>query len=374
VKAGRALRVAVIGPIAFPAVAGGLSRHCEELYGRLTKHGIDATVYVRKPYMTPDVRTYEGMTLVALPVPSRRGVETFVYGAIASLRALFGRFDVVHYHGVAAGTFCFLQRLRPGRRLLFTHHRADWMDDKWGTGPKTLLRWTAWIALFVSHAVIAVSRSLADGLRAMRDRPITVIPNGIELPPVGSPDAVRAFGLEPRRYALCVGRIVPEKGLDTLVDAFALLAAGGEASDLQLAVVGAPRYSEAYAEDLERRAGPNVRFLGRQSGETLGSLYANAAVFVTGSSNEGYPIGVLEALGFGSPIVASDIPPHREVLDGTGNTYFPLRDAAALAAAIAAALGTPPDATRPAPVDRDEHSWDVVAERTLDVLRALGDG
>jgi glycosyltransferase involved in cell wall biosynthesis len=367
---GGALRVAVIGPIAFPAVAGGLSRHCEELYGRLSKQGIDATVFVRKPYQETDVRTHEGMRLVALPVPSRRGLETFVYGALATLRALFGNFDVVHYHGVAAGAFCFLQRLRPRRRLLFTHHRADWVDEKWGRGPRALLRWTARVSLVVSHAVVAVSNSLAAELRAMRDRPMTVITNGIELPPVGPVDELGPLGLEPNGYALCVGRIVPEKGLDVVVDAFRMLDddAGG-ANGLQLAVVGAPRYSEEYAQQLERRAGPNVRFVGRQSGETLGSLYANAAVFVTASLNEGYPIGVLEALGFGLPVVASDIPPHREVLQGAGGAFFEPRDAAQLAAAIRTSLGRP-HRTRPA--ERDEDSWDVVAQRTLGVLRSLG--
>ena len=253
---GRRLRVAVIGPIAFPAVAGGLSRHCEELYRRLSKHGVEATVFVRRPYQDAGVRTYEDMRLIALPVPSRRGLETFVYGALASVRALFGTFDVVHYHGVAAGAFCFLQRLRPGRRLLFTHHRADWIDDKWGRGPKALLRWTARILLVVSHAVIAVSNSLANDLRAMRDRPITVITNGIELPPVGPADKLGPLGLESNRYALCVGRIVPEKGLDVVVDAFRLLAGDADADGLQLAVVGAPRYSEAYAAEASS-AGPD---------------------------------------------------------------------------------------------------------------------
>ena len=90
---------------------------------------------------------------------------------------------------------------------------------------------------------------------------------------------------------------------------------------------------------------------------------------MTASLNEGYPIGVLEALGFGLPIVASDIPPHREVLDGTDGTFFEPRDATQLATAIRGSLGRPRHA---APRDRDEHSWDVVAERTLEVLRSLG--
>ena len=364
---GRRLRVAVIGPVSFPAVAGGLTRHCEELYGRLTKHGIDATVFVRRPYSDGVVGRYDGMRLVALPVPKRRGVETFVYGALATLRALVGTYDVVHYHGVAAGAFCFLQRLRPGRKLVFTHHRVDWIDEKWGRVATALLQATAWISLYVSHAVIAVSNALADELRTMRDRPITVITNGITLPPVGTPSDLAPLGLEPHRYALSVGRIVPEKGVHVVVDAFEQLDADG----MKLAIAGAPRYSEEYAQRLEGRAGPNVAFVGQQSGETLGSLYANAALFVTASTNEGYPIGVLEALGFGLPVVASDIPAHREVLAGTDAVFFDAADATALAEAITKTLDRPHDRR---PLDADEHSWDAVADRTLDVLRALGAG
>lgn len=359
----RPLRVAVIGPIAFPAVAGGMTRHCEELYRRLARRGIDATVFVRKPHATST--TYEDMRLVALPVPPKRGVETFVYGALASLRALVGTYDVVHYHGVAAGAFCFLQRLRPGRRIVFTHHRADWIDEKWGRAAKLLLRTTARVSLYVSHAVIAVSNTLADDLRVMRERPISVITNGITLPPVGTTDDISALGLEPKRYAICVGRIVPEKGVHVVVDAFDRLDADG----LTLAVVGAPRYSEAYAEALEHRAGPNTRFVGQQGGQMLGSLYANAAVFVTASTNEGYPIGVLEALGFGLPIVASDIPAHREVLAGADAAFFDPHDAVQLAEAIEKTLARPHDTKR---VDPEKHSWDTVAQQTFDVLRALG--
>jgi glycosyltransferase involved in cell wall biosynthesis len=322
-------------------------------------------VFVRKPYTDAKTTTYEGMRLVALHVPTKRGIETFVYGAIATMRALFGSYDVVHYHGVAAGAFCFLQRLRPRRRLLFTHHRADWVDDKWGKAAKALLNVTAMVSLRVSHAVIAVSNALADDLRAMRDRPITVITNGITLPPVGAVGDLAPLELEPKGYALCVGRIVPEKGVHVVVDAFDR----HDTCGLALAVVGAPRYSEEYAEALERRAGPNVRFTGRQSGETLGSLYANAALFVTASLNEGYPIGVLEAMGFGLPIVASDIPAHREVLAGTQSVFFDPRDPEQLADAIRRTVEHP---HMPAPIDRREHSWDAVAEHTLDVLRSLG--
>ena len=357
------IRVAVIGPVAFPAVAGGLTRHCEELYGRLSSRGVAATVFVRRPYMTSATDRHGAVRIVAVPTPRRRGIETVVYGAIATLRALFGAFDVVHYHGVAAGFFCWMQRLRPGRRLLFTHHRADWTDEKWGTLAKMFLRSTARISLWVAHEVVAVSESLAADLREIRDRPIHVISNGITLPPIGSPEMLASFGLVPGRYALCVGRIVPEKGVHVVVEAFDNL----ERDGLALAVVGAPRYSEPYASALARRAGPNVRFLGQQSGETLGALYANASVFVTASLNEGNPLGVLEAMGFGLPIVASDIAAHREVLRGSGTLFDP-RDAEALAEALRRSAERTGVQYATA---TDEYSWETIADRTLAVLRRL---
>ena len=210
----------MIGPVGLPAEAGGMSRHSEELYARLARLGVDVTVFVRKAKTATTRGRYRDMEVVGLWAPSRRGLETFVYGAIASLRALFGRFDVVHYQGVAAASFCWLQRLRPRRKLVITHHRQDWLDEKWGALARGLLRWTAAVSLRVADEVIAVSEDLAQGLRQIHNRPIEVIPNGVTLRPDGGEDALAALGLRPRRYVLTVGRIVPEKQVHMVVEAF----------------------------------------------------------------------------------------------------------------------------------------------------------
>jgi glycosyltransferase involved in cell wall biosynthesis len=196
----------------------------------------------------------------------------------------------------------------------------------------------------------------------MGDQKIEVIPNGVTLPDVGSAESVHAFGLTPGRYALCVGRLVPEKGVHVVIDAFRSLTDTG----LDLAIVGAPRYSRDYAARLERTGGDYVRLIGQQTGSTLGALYANAAVFVTASRNEGHPLAVLEAMGFGLPIVASDIPAHREVLDGAG-VLFATDDPISLASAIRTAMTNVTQDPREV-IARSGFAWDSVAERTYTLL------
>ncbi len=327
-------------------------------------------MYTRRRETNISEGRYRGMKVVGVPAPRRRGLETFVYGALASCHALFGSYDVVHYQGVASASFCWLQRLRPGRKLVITHHRQDWLDEKWGAAARRLLRWTAAISLRMAHDVIAVSEDLASGLRKLRDRTIHVVPNGITVPPDGGADYLNALGLRPKQYVLSVGRIVPEKRVEVVIAGFEKLGR----DDLDLAIVGAPRYSEEYAADIQRSAPEHVKFLGLQMGGALGSLYANASAFVTASLREGLPLAVLEAMGSSLPIVASDIPAHREALDGSG-LLFPVDDVDVLAESLQTALDNPSlGAQMKEVIARRGYAWDDVAARTYEILAAPKDG
>ncbi len=342
-----------------------MSRHSEELYAGLARMDVDVTVFVRKAQPGTTGR-YRDMEVVPVWAPSGRGLETLVYGAIASFRALFGGFDVVHYQGVASASFCWLQRLRPGRKVVITHHRQDWLDEKWGAFARALLRWTAAISLRLASDVIAVSEDLAKDLRRMHDRPIEVIPNGITLPPSGGIERLSSLGLTPKGYVLSVGRLVPEKRLEVLIAAFEKL----DRRDLDLAIVGAPRYSEDYAASLQKGGAERVKFLGLQTGEALGTLYANAAVFATASLREGLPMAVLEAMGSSIPVVASDIPAHREAMDGWG-VLFDVDDADAFAKGLEAALDDQGMGEKAKEViARRGYNWDAIVARTFKIVSA----
>ena len=161
-----------------------------------------------------------------------------------------------------------------------------------------------------------------------------MIPNGVvfsDLP--AEEDKVLALGLEPGRYVLTVGRLVPEKRQLDLLRAFSDAALDG----WKLVIVGRIDHKNKYADLLASEAGvrENVVMAGFQGGESLRQLYAHAGLFVLPSSHEGLPIVLLEALSYGLPVLVSDIPSNLEVV-GDPAQVFRMGDIQELRAKITA--------------------------------------
>jgi glycosyltransferase involved in cell wall biosynthesis len=370
------VRIAVIGSLEFPGRQGGMTRHIEEVYARLADRGHDVTVYCRRAL---DGAEYRGLRVVTVPVIPRSPVDRFSYSALASLRAARDDVDVVHYHSYSNSGWSFVPRLR-GRPVVMTVHRLEWLDEKWGPIGGGILRVNAWIAHRSAKAFIAVSREFEDYLRAHvpADRTVVRIPNGVTMPDTVDDDAPARFGLRPDGYLLAVSRLVPEKGLDVLVDALDLVARDGAPLALPVAVAGQARQPTAFSEALARRADASptpVRLLGVQPAPVVHGLYRGARALVAPSRAEGNPLTVIEAMAHGCCVVASDIPPHRELLGDTG-ILVPVGDARALAAALRHVAADPDAAhalgarARARIEGSDEYQWDGVAARTEAVLDA----
>lgn len=115
-----------------------------------------------------------------------------------------------------------------------------------------------------------------------------------------------ANGSARRGLVLAVARLVRGKGLDVLLEALALLEAGGVRAEALLVGDGPER------ERLERRSrelglGGRVRFAGAVGQDRLRELYAAASVFCLPSFSEGVPVVLMEAMAMGVPVVASRI-------------------------------------------------------------------
>ena len=144
-------------------------------------------------------------------------------------------------------------------------------------------------------------------------RETRLIPNGVSRAEYAAPDRIReVFGLEKDAYLLFLGRMVPEKGIHYLIEAFQ-----GVRTDRKLVVAGGASDSEAYIDRLKEQAGGDSRivFTGFVQKELLRELYSNAYVYVLPSDLEGMPLSLLEALSYGCCCVTSDIP---ECVDVTG--------------------------------------------------------
>ncbi len=168
-----------------------------------------------------------------------------------------------------------------------------------------------------TQATICVSETLADTLRRKYGRPIEFVPNGVDPIDESDESILEELGVERDHYILFASRLVPEKGCQYLIEAWEK--AG---RPLPLVMAGDSSFSPSYVARIKSMSGGSaVEFPGFVYGARLASLFRNAALFVLPSDLEGLPIVLLEALGYGVPVLASDIPPNREVMGGMGRTF-----------------------------------------------------
>ena len=218
-----------------------------------------------------------------------------------------------------------------------------------------------------------------------RALPTTVVPPGVDVArfqPMPDDERARArasFGLPPDgRLVVSVSRLVPRKGMDTLIEASARLAPARP--DLTVAIAGGGR-DRARLERLVRRSSAPVRLLGRVDDERLPSLYGCADAFAMlcrnrwgGLEQEGFGIVFLEAAACGVPQVAGDSGGASEaVVDGeTGFVVRRPHDGTAVAAALSRLLDDPGLCRAQGRAARTraerEYAYDVIAARLDDAL------
>ena len=358
----------VLGIRGLPGVQGGVETHAEQLYPRLAALGCEIEVIVRTPFVPADAREVGGIRITRLWSPRRAGVETLLHSLVGVLYAGWKRPDILHIHAIGPSIVAPLARLF-GLKLVVTHHGPDYDRDKWGRFARAVLRTGERFGMQFSQGRIAISEVIRALVRRKYGRDCTLIPNGVECRPLQTAtDCLAQFGLAPGRYVLQVSRLVPEKRQLDLIRAFAEAGHG----DLRLVLAGGLTEDD-YSKEVRALASqiPGVVLTGFQTGRTLAQLYTHAALFVLPSSHEGLPIALLEALSYGLPVLASDIPANLEIGLGPDH-YFPRGDVAALARALQARLqagDSPAERAARRTWVGQRYDWDDVAARTLDVYR-----
>ena len=363
------MKIVVTGLRGIPEVMGGVETHCQELLPRLKRWrpDFDITVIARRPYSQPRPYAYQGLAVVPLFSPRQVSLEAIVSTLLGVLYARWHGARLVHIHAIGPALLAPLAWAL-GARVAVTHHGHDYNRAKWGRVARTMLRLGEAAAVRFADRVIAVSPSLARTLKA--DHPahagkVVYIPNGapaLVASDAGGDDPLARFGLARGGYILAVGRLVPEKGLHDLLDAF------DPAHDARrLVIVGGADHASPYSRALIERGGERIVFTGLQSRATLKTLYENADLFVMPSTHEGLPIAALEAASCGAPMLLSDIAPNRDIGLEARN-YFPVGDVAALRSRLAEPAAR---FAIDAAAVRRRFDWDAVTRATADVYAEL---
>lgn len=364
----RPLRITMMGLRSFPGVQGGVETHAQHLCPLMVQAGCDVQVLARSPYHPADVPEWEGVKFVRLWAPRSKALEAIVHSLLGVLYAgLVNRPDVLHIQAIGPALVTPLARLL-GLKVVVTHHGPDYDRQKWGKFAKFALRVGERFGMRWSNERIVISSVIRKIVQDKHGHSSVLIPNGVTLPALPeATDALTPFGLSPGRYVLLVSRLVPEKRHLDLIEAFRV----AELDGWKLAIVGASDHPDEYTQSVlaKARATPGVICTGLQVGAALQQLYGHAGIFVLPSSHEGLPIAMLEALSFGLPVVASDIPANLEV--GLPEaSYFPLGDTNSLTTCMrlfAEQVVEPKNRERTRQWVAEKYDWKKIAAATLRV-------
>jgi glycosyltransferase involved in cell wall biosynthesis len=308
------LRVAFIGGRGVISKYSGIESFYEETGKRLAALGHEITVYCRN-YFTPALLQHNGMRLVRLPTFRSKHLETVIHTFLSTMHALTQHYDLVHYHALGPALFSCIPRFC-GTKTTVTVQGLDWQRKKWGRLASAVLRIGEDASAHLPHQTMVVSRTLERHYREVHGVDALYIPNGGLLRKRAEPKKILEWGLEPGRYLLFLGRFSPEKGCHLLVQAFE-----GIESEVKLVLAGGASYCDDHQKELMKHASDRIRMMGWVSGEDLDELLTNAMIFVLPSDMEGLSLALLDAMGAGLCVLASDVPENREAVEGAGFTF-----------------------------------------------------
>lgn len=370
------MKIAMIGQKGIPAIHGGVETCIEQLACRLASHGHRVLVYCRSNYTPADTpKRYGGIDLRILPSIGTKHLDAISHTFLSIVDLVWRDVDVVHLHSAGPAALALLPRLG-GLPVVVTIHAADWLRDKWSAPAKFCLRKGLDLAVRSANVVTAVSPFLADFLSEKYGINARYIPNGICPQSSQAGSLSDLLGISAPRFILFVGRLVPEKDVHLLIEAFEGLAGQQAFADTHLLLAGDSSFSDDYREKLRSLAGPKTHFLGRLSQRELAMLYEEAAVCVLPSRLEGMPLVLLEAASHACPVIAADTPENRHVLAGLAQYFVPGK-VQALQDLICRTLGNPAPARELALAARkhvlSSFSWDEITQRMEEVyLCAVG--
>ena len=310
------MKIAIGGVRGIPARYGGFETSADETARRMKQLGHEVSVYCRAQPVGNRQSEYAGIKLIHLRAGSFNRLETIAHSIAIGLHVAFrGQdIDVVHLYNAASAFGGLIVRLA-GKPLIMTLDGVEWEREKWGLFARMIWRISTWLAVRVANTSVCDSQTVKLLFERQNNKSLRYIPYGAKLVKNVSKD-YKDFGLEQFRYFIFVGRLVPEKEVSLLLDAY-----GSLATDMPLVIVGDNENDPEYAAMLRRRAGANVKFLGYRYGQEYESLLANAHAYVTASKLEGTSPSLLAAMGARVCCLVRSIPENRET-GGDSVLYF----------------------------------------------------
>ena len=313
------MKIAMIGHKRVPSREGGIEIVVEEISKRLVKKGHTVDIYNRKGKgKISKLKQYKGCKIITIPTINIKGIEATVYSFCATIKAIFGKYDIIHYHAEGPCTMLWIPHMLKIKTVV-TIHGLDWQRAKWGGFATKFIKFGEKIAAKYADEIIVLSKEMQKYFLETYNRKTIYIPNGVNKPIIRQAKVIKEkYGLSKNDYILFLARIVPEKGLHYLIEAFKNIK-----TEKKLVIAGDASHTNDYLNQIEKMTKEDERIImtGFVEGEELDELFSNCYIYCLPSDVEGMPISLLEAMSYGCNCLVSDIKENTEVVGNFAKTF-----------------------------------------------------
>ena len=355
---------------------GGIEIVVKELCTRMAQDGHKITCYNRSGHHVSGAEfdkknEYKGICQKSVPTIEKKGLAAVSSSFFAALYSAFGKYDVVHIHAEGPAFFSWLPKMF-GKRVVVTIHGIDWQREKWKSGfGSKFIRQGEKNAVKYADEIVVLSKGVQDYFKDTYGRETRFIPNGVNRPEIQSAKLItEKFDLTKDSYILFLGRLVPEKGLRYLIEAFKAVK-----TNKKLVIAGGSSDTDSFMKELQESAKSDNRiiFTGFVQGQLLDELYSNAYIYTLPSDLEGMPLSLLEAMSYGNCCLVSDIPECVEVVEDKA-FVFKKSDTEDLRTTLQKACEHPESVAELKQTAADficqKYNWDNVVEETVKLYRS----
>lgn len=370
------LKIAMFGQKRVSSREGGVEIVVGEISTRLAALGHSVTCYNRsgkhiggKEFQKKQPKVYKGVRIKKVLTIDKKGLAAVSSSVFASIKSALGRYDVVHIHAEGPAFMCWLPKLFR-KKVIVTVHGLDHQRAKWGRFAGKYIMAGEKNAVKFADSIIVLSEGVKKYFKDTYNRETVFIPNGVNRPKLYSPEIIREkFGLNKDSYILFLGRLVPEKGLKYLINAYKTVN-----TDKKLVIAGGSSDTGEFEKEIKELAASDNRilFTGFVEGQTLAELYSNAYIYTLPSDLEGMPLSLLEAMSYSNCCLTSNIGECADVV-GDKAVLFKKSDEKDLSAKLQNLCDNEAQVKKykneAADYILEKYNWDTVTAETLKVYK-----
>ena len=353
---------------------GGIENYVRNLASELVRLGHEPIVFCESQRNGEEM--YCGFRVIHQKSPKSR----FLCKPLLSLKAMWHTIlhiknvDIIHLNAWPPALWSPLGRLF-GRACLLQGHGLEWCQSKYSPGQKKILQilehYTAW----ATPNLIMCSDYQTQYFKKRYGYDAVTIPGAVILPDDEQPksNVLERFGLQSKRYFLLLARLTEVKNPHYLISAFKKASHAG----YSLVIAGDNNAQPDFVNSLHQLAAgrDDIVFTGAVFGADKEVLLRNAFAFCIPSTSEGLAITLMEAMSRKVPVIASDIPANRELLEKANALWVMPESEADLVKAIELAVDSPEALYGPVENNyqriANEYTWPSVAKKYVEHIKTI---